>query len=146
MWAKTENIWITWKISISWKKMQKKFFFNAFTLDRYRWIKTSDLYLLPYGPLEPMVINFICDLSLVCFPPRWSPLIKHRLPREYLTLIGQLRWKMVRKDKWPDGIFTYTETDTGFTVCLSGDFLKWLHYIMKKRHTLDFVPSPSPLV
>ena len=30
----------------------------------------SDLYLLPYGPLEPMVINFICDISLVCVPPR----------------------------------------------------------------------------
>ena len=29
-----------------------------------------DLYLLPYGPLEPMVINFTCDLSLVCIPPR----------------------------------------------------------------------------
>ena len=29
----------------------------------------SDLYLLPYGPLEPMVINFTCDLSLVCIPP-----------------------------------------------------------------------------
>ena len=30
----------------------------------------SDLYLLLYGPLEPMVINFTCDLSLVCIPPR----------------------------------------------------------------------------
>ena len=29
-----------------------------------------DLFLLLYGPLEPMVINFTCDFSLVCVPPR----------------------------------------------------------------------------
>ena len=30
----------------------------------------SDLYFLWYGPLEPMVINFTCDFSLLCIPPR----------------------------------------------------------------------------
>ena len=29
-----------------------------------------DPFLLPYGPLEPMVINFTCDYSLVCVLPR----------------------------------------------------------------------------
>ena len=33
-----------------------------------------DLSSLSYGPLELMVINFTCHLSLVCVPPRWSPL------------------------------------------------------------------------
>ena len=33
----------------------------------------SDLFLFPYGPLEPMVINFTCDLSLVCIPPCLIP-------------------------------------------------------------------------
>ena len=39
----------------SLEKNAKKNFFDTFTLD---------------GPLEPMVINFTCDLSLVCIPPR----------------------------------------------------------------------------
>ena len=30
----------------------------------------SDLLFLLYSPLEPMTINFICDFSLVCVPPR----------------------------------------------------------------------------
>ena len=30
----------------------------------------SDPFLLPYGTLESMVINFTCDFSLVCIPPR----------------------------------------------------------------------------
>ena len=36
----------------------------------------SDLSSLSYGPLELMVINFTCNLSLVCVPPRWSPLMR----------------------------------------------------------------------
>ena len=55
------------------KKMQKKFFsmpLHQTDIDAFK----LDHYLLPYGPLEPMVINFTCDLSLVGIPPRCSPL------------------------------------------------------------------------
>ena len=55
------------------KKMQKKNFPMAFDQTDIDGFK-SDLFLLPYGPLEPIVINFTCDFSLVCIPPRWSPL------------------------------------------------------------------------
>ena len=41
-------------------------------VDRFQW----DLFLLPYGPLAAMVINFACNLSFVCILPRWSPLVK----------------------------------------------------------------------
>ena len=72
IWANTENICITLKMSISWKQCKKKFFLMPLHQTDINGFK-SDLYLLLYGPLEPMVINFTCDLSLVCIPPRWSP-------------------------------------------------------------------------
>ena len=56
------------------KKMQKKIFsmpLHQTDIDGFK----SDLFLLPYGPLEPTVINFTCDYSLVCVLSRWSPLI-----------------------------------------------------------------------
>ena len=46
------------------KKMQKKNFLMPLHQTDINEFK-SDLYLLPYSPLEPMVINFTCDLSLV---------------------------------------------------------------------------------
>ena len=70
MCVKTENICITWKISISWKK-EKKFLMPLYQTDINGF--KSDLYLLPYGPLEPMVINFTCNLLLVGISLRWPP-------------------------------------------------------------------------
>ena len=53
---------------ILFKKMQKKnFSMPLHQMDIYGF--KSDLFLLPYGPLEPMVINFTCDFSLACIPP-----------------------------------------------------------------------------
>ena len=54
------------------KKMQKTFFMHLHQMDIDGF--KSDFFLLPYGPLEPMVINFTCDLSLVWIPPRDAPL------------------------------------------------------------------------
>ena len=51
------------------KKMQKKKFSMPLHWINIDGLK-SDLYLLLYGPLEPMLINFTCDLSFVCIPPR----------------------------------------------------------------------------
>ena len=69
MWAKTEKYMYHMKDFILLKKMQKNFFsMPMYQMDINRF--KSDLYLLLYGPLEPMVINFTCDLSLVCVPPR----------------------------------------------------------------------------
>ena len=51
------------------KKMQKKFFWMPLHQTDINGFK-SDLFLLPYGPLEPMVINFTCDYSLICVLPR----------------------------------------------------------------------------
>ena len=73
MWAKTKNICITWKVSFSWKKCKKNFFLMPLHQTDIVGFKSA-LLILPYGPLEPMVINFTCDFSLVCLPPRWPPL------------------------------------------------------------------------
>ena len=71
MLAKKQNESITWKILFSSQKIQKKIFpmpSHQTDVDGFK----SDLFLLSYGPLEPMVINFTCDLSLVCILPCWS--------------------------------------------------------------------------
>ena len=51
------------------KKMQKKIFLmplHQMDIDGFK----LDFFLLPYGQLEPTVINFTCDYSLVCVRPR----------------------------------------------------------------------------
>ena len=63
MWAKKKY---HMKDFILFKKMQNNFSpMLSHQTDRFE----SDLLLLLYGPLEPIVINFTCDLSLVCNPP-----------------------------------------------------------------------------
>ena len=57
---------ITGKISFSSKKCKKKFFPMPSHRTDVNGFK-SDLFLLPYGPLAPMVITFTCNLSLALF-------------------------------------------------------------------------------
>ena len=97
MWAKTENICIIWKISISWKKCRKFFFSmpsHQTDIDGFK----SNLSLLLCSPLEPMVINFTCDLSLVCIPPRWSPLV-------FLQRIDIWVYIILNGHRWHNGNF-----------------------------------------
>ena len=66
MWGKKKEKSVTWKISVSSKKCKKNFFpmpSHRRDVDGFK----SGLFLLPYGPLEPMVITFTCDLSLALF-------------------------------------------------------------------------------
>ena len=59
MLAKTENTY-----------MQKNFFsMPLFQMD-INGFKIGAFPLM-YGPLEPIVINFKCNFSLVCIPPHW---------------------------------------------------------------------------
>ena len=52
------------------KKMQNKEIFPMALHQRDTDGFKSDLFLLPYGPLESIVINFTCYYSLVCVLPR----------------------------------------------------------------------------
>ena len=51
------------------KNALKRFFLMALYYTDIDGFK-SDLFLLLYGPLEPIVINFTCHYSLVCVLPR----------------------------------------------------------------------------
>ena len=71
----------------SLEKMQTKLFLiplHQTDIDRFK----SDLFLLPYGPLEPMVINFTWDYSLVCVLPRWPPLFTYYLQNKIIRCCG----------------------------------------------------------
>ena len=72
-----QKIYVFHKRFRSLRKNAKKFFFgmplHQMDIDGFK----SNLFLLLYGPLEPMVINFTCDFSLVNIP----------LP------MGALQWK-----------------------------------------------------
>ena len=63
-----QKIYVSHERFQSLEKNAKKIFFDALHQTDINGFK-SDLYLLPYGLLEPMVINFTCDLSLVCILP-----------------------------------------------------------------------------
>ena len=64
-----QKIYVSHERFQSLEKCKKKIFstpLHQTDIDGFK----SDLHLLLYNQLEPMVINFTCDFSLVCIPPR----------------------------------------------------------------------------